>query len=339
MLNGKNLIQTAIMLFALNATFFAQETTIKLPTTDNTSSFNVTKRNNFSILKLNADGGFYVQTDIGIGTIPITGAGRRLMWYAAEAAFRSGYVTGTQWDDSNIGQFSTAMGYNTIASGYTTTAIGNGTTASGDAATAIGAGASAGGYHSTAIGDGTNASGTSSTAIGKGTTASGTYSTAIGKGTTASGSTCIAMGQGTTASGIHSTAIGNYVSTNGKNGALAIGDFSTYDIMDAYADNMMIARFAGGYTFYSNNGLSAGVTVAPGGNSWGSASDSTKKENVLLADGEYFLNSIAKLRLGSWNYKGQDPKDFRHYGPMAQEIFQYFGKDKYGTIGCDTLLA
>ena len=90
---------------------------------------------------------------------------------------------------------------------------------------------------------------------------------------------------------------------------------------------------------YSNSGLTTGSQLAAGGNSWSSISDSTKKENYIKANGEYFLNSLSALKLGSWNYKGQNPENFRHYGPMAQEIFKFFGDDSLGTIGCDTLLA
>lgn len=101
----------------------------------------------------------------------------------------------------------------------------------------------------------------------------------------------------------------------------------------------MTMIFTGGYRLFTNDAATTGATLASGANSWGSVSDSTKKENYLNTDGEYFLNSISKLKLGSWNYKGQNLKIFRHYGPMAQEIYHYFGKDDFGTIGNDTTLA
>jgi len=268
--------------------------------------------------------GFLVEGTYSSGTIPTTGAGTRMMFYPNKAAFRVGYVGSTQWDDANIGDYSVAMGYSTTASGDFSTAMGNSTTASG--------------AHSTAMGNGTTASASRSTAMGYGTTASGGYSTAMGHNTTASEPYSTAMGYYTTASGYYSTAMGNSVSTNGKQGSFIIGDKSTTTVTNCGSINQMMMRFANGYTFYTNSVLSAGVTLSAGGSSWSSVSDSTKKENILLADGEYFLNSISKLRLGSWNYKEQDAKDFRHYGPMAQEIFYYFGKDEYGTIGCDTLL-
>lgn len=44
------------------------------------------------------------------------------------------------------------------------------------------------------------------------------------------------------------------------------------------------------------------------------------------------------MPLSSWNYKGQDAREFRHYGPMAQDFFAVFGHDKYGVSGNDTTI-
>jgi hypothetical protein len=50
-------------------------------------------------------------------------------------------------------------------------------------------------------------------------------------------------------------------------------------------------------------------------------------------------NSMEKsLSLTSWNYIGHDPKQFRHYGPVAQEFFGAFGHDAVGTIGNSTTI-
>jgi hypothetical protein len=133
--------------------------------------------------------------------------------------------------------------------------------------------------------------------------------------------------------------MGNSVSTNNLGGSWIIGDASTATVTNSTAANQMTMRFAGGYNLYTNAGVTAGVTVGAGGNSWSSISDSTKKEHFAKADGEYFLQSISQLRLGSWNYKSQDARHYRHYGPIAQEIFHYFGIDHLGTIGNDTTLA
>src|SRR5438067_4126301 len=98
-------------------------------------------------------------------------------------------------------------------------------------------------------------------------------------------------------------------------------------------------RFNGGYYFISSNsGADIGVQLLPGSNAWAVASDVNRKENFLPVDGETFLEKIAKMNLTTWNYKTQDPKIFRHYGPMSQDFYAAFGKDDLGTIGCDTLI-
>jgi hypothetical protein len=71
-------------------------------------------------------------------TIAESGAGTRLMWYPKKAAFRAGNVTGTAWDDANIGNYSTAFGQDAKASGANATALGANVTASGNNALALG---------------------------------------------------------------------------------------------------------------------------------------------------------------------------------------------------------
>jgi hypothetical protein len=44
------------------------------------------------------------------------------------------------------------------------------------------------------------------------------------------------------------------------------------------------------------------------------------------------------MPLTSWNYKGQDPKTYRHYGPMAQDFYAAFGNDGVGSVGNDTTI-
>ena len=51
------------------------------------------------------------------GATPLSGAGTRLEWIASKSAFRAGKVSGSQWDDAQIGIGSVAMGENVIASG------------------------------------------------------------------------------------------------------------------------------------------------------------------------------------------------------------------------------
>src|SRR5206468_7030638 len=44
------------------------------------------------------------------------------------------------------------------------------------------------------------------------------------------------------------------------------------------------------------------------------------------------------FELSSWNFIGHDPKEFRHYGPMAQDFFAAFGHDGLGQIGSETTI-
>jgi len=67
-------------------------------------------------------------------------------------------------------------------------------------------------------------------------------------------------------------------------------------------------------------------------------SDRNLKENFRPVDGESVLGKIRGLKLTSWNFIGHDPKQFRHYGPMAQDFFEAFGHDGVGTIGTDTTI-
>ena len=50
------------------------------------------------------------------------------------------------------------------------------------------------------------------------------------------------------------------------------------------------------------------------------------------------LGKIRGFELSSWNFIGHDPKEFRHYGPMAQDFFAAFGQDGVGQIGSETTI-
>jgi len=179
---------------------------------------------------------------VGAATLDYGGTGTetKMFFDDSKGAFRVGYVDGTNWDEVNIGFYSTATGYNTTATGYNTTASGNystamgrNTEASGNYSTTIGRNTTANVDYSTAMGLNTNANGIASTAMGENTTASGDYSVAMGRNTTAVGNYSTAIGRSTTASGIYSTAIGfeseaagDYTTTMGRNTA-ASGNYAT----------------------------------------------------------------------------------------------------------------
>jgi hypothetical protein len=80
------------------------------------------------------------------------------------------------------------------------------------------------------------------------------------------------------------------------------------------------------------------VTVIEGEVAYTFTSDKNEKENFRAVDGNEVLKKIRGLELTSWNYKGHDPKQFRHYGPMAQDFYAAFGDDGVGKIGTETTL-
>ncbi|MBI3459179.1 tail fiber domain-containing protein [Candidatus Azambacteria bacterium] len=139
-------------------------------------------------LSLDTDGGIIAKGTYGSGaTLTTSGAGTRFIWYPKKAAFRVGHVDGSRWDDTNIGDYSIAMGHDTIANGPYSTAMGHDTNANGSFSIATGFQTTASGYNSTAMGYNTIASGENSVAIGILTTASGQFSTAMGHSLNVSG--------------------------------------------------------------------------------------------------------------------------------------------------------
>ena len=320
---------------------------------------------------------------VTVGNVPLSGGGRRLLWYADKAAFRVGRVTGPNWDTDSIGYYSFAEGYNskakgqyafaggfaTDASGPFSVALGGNNFSTGFGSVGLGLNNTSGGEASIALGSGVNASGDFSLATGNFTTASGNWSTAMGYASTASGGSSAAIGYNATASGGHSLAIGNNVtasgnistargmdatasgdfsvaigksiSTNGKTGSFFLADSDPFNRGTRIigTPNQMAMRFNGGYYLLTSNAAAdIGVQIPAGGNSWTVISDARRKENFMPVDGEAFLQKISTFNLTSWNYKTQDAKSFRHYGPMAQEFYAAFGKDDHGTIGNDTTI-
>lgn len=232
-----------------------------------------------------------------------------LLWAQSKGAFRSiGQRIGVGGlDPQGFGAFSFAAGYETFASGNSAFCFGQRTSASG-------IGSFAGGFS---------------------TSASGNYSYAYGSQSLASGHNAIALGSGAIADAINSVVIGNG-STNGKTGSFVLGYGNTQ--VKSVSNNQMTMAFTGGYRLYTDNMATVGVLLPANGNAWQVTSDVNKKENFAPVNGEDFLQKISKMNLTSWNYKGQDPKTLRHYGPMAQDFYKAFGQDAYGTIGTDTTI-
>ena len=146
-----------------------------------------------------------------------------------------------------------------------------------------------------------------------------------------------ALWQNTT--GFVKTAVGAdalFSNTTGNNNtAIGFGaDVSTGSLTNATA-------IGAGAVVDASNKVQLGntsVTVIHGQVAFTSGSDKTKKENFRPVDGEEVLKKIRGFELTSWNFIGHDPKEFRHYGPMAQDFFAAFGHDSVGQIGTDTTI-
>lgn len=157
------------------------------------------------------------------GIVPVSGAGRRMMWYADKAAFRTGYVNGLHWNTDSIGDYSLAAGYNTVARGNSAAAFGAQGNANGDFSLTAGYNNVAGGLSAVAMGENTTASGAQSAVFGYTTNAGGNQSFASGHFTKANGHHSVAFGDSSTASGLNSFASGLRAVASGIN-AVAVGE-------------------------------------------------------------------------------------------------------------------
>lgn len=111
---------------------------------------------------------------------------------------------------------------------------------------------------------------------------------------------------------------------------------------DVTAGNLTNATAIGAGAFVNaSNKVRIGntsVTVIEGQVGFTASSDRTKKENFRPVDGAEVLRKIREFKLTSWNFIGHDPKEFRHYGPMAQDFYAAFGHDAVGAIGTPTTI-
>jgi hypothetical protein len=269
-----------------------------------------------------------------------TGLGSIAIGFNAQSWGETSFAAGTSSVAS--GDNSVTLGFFTRAYNLASTAMGYVTEASAKSSTAMGHKTSASGDYATSMGYTTTASGIGSLTGGYESVASGNYATALGYSTTASGIGSTATGYQTTASGNYSTAMGYKVNTSNQKGAFMIGDSDPLNtgVTGIGTEDQFVTRFKNGYYLMtSGNTDRTGAQMWGGQSAWSAISDSTRKEKIVLADGESFLLKLRGLRLGSWNYKNRGAKPERFYGPMAQEVFAAFGKDKYGTIGNDTTVS
>ncbi|HEX8299394.1 MAG TPA: tail fiber domain-containing protein [Rubricoccaceae bacterium] len=261
-----------------------------------------------SVFRVDDGGGLVAIGRLGIGLIPASGEGERMMWYPFRGAFRAGGVNSaepTAWDESNLGFYSWAGGANTVASANYSFAMGDRNRVTG--------------VSGAAFGTSNVATGTAGFTAGNQSRCNGAFCTAIGFQARAYGQGAVALGYRVTADADYAVAIGQRASANGRTGAFVIGDASTTDSLEATANNQFSARYAGGYRLYTNATETAGVTIAGGSGSWTMVSDSTLKEHIVALDGEALLGRLAQLPVSTWRYLAEEDRTVRHAGPMAQD--------------------
>ncbi|MBN2891740.1 MAG: hypothetical protein JXL97_07725 [Bacteroidales bacterium] len=203
-------------------------------------------------------GVLFTGTYNAIGTVANLGAGTRMSFYPSKSAFRAGTVSGTQWDDASVGDYSSAFGLNTTASGdYSfaagrlntsvgvySTAFGYNNSASGVASLAVGATNIAVGLNAFVCGTNNNATagidGDNSIVGGSGNDGFSQNSLTIGIGNDNNGANSIVFGQSskTDANGAGSLAGGNTTIARG-NYSVAFGLGTT---AQAYA-SLVIGRY------------------------------------------------------------------------------------------------
>jgi hypothetical protein len=270
----------------------------------------------------NTNGAVYTGT-FGMGDIPIEGAGTRMMWYPGKAAFRSGYVSSTQWNDGLIGNYSFASGYNTRATQPYSVAFGFNTQATGEGAFAVGNASISSGDYSFSAGHNPQATGDHSIALGRGALATAESAIAIGYHPTADSPYGLSLGNYTYAHGENSVAIG-YHSRALHDGSFICNDYSdVFGYVETTTENQFMVKAAGGTVFYSDDALTTGVELLPGAGAWSILSDRNRKENILTVEPSEYLNRLDSIEVYEWSYIAQD-SSIRHIGPMAQDFYKTF---------------
>jgi hypothetical protein len=231
------------------------------------------------------------------GATPVSGAGTRMMWIPAKGAFRAGKVSGTQWDDANIGTSSIAMGESAKASGLYSVAFGIGSQATGIQTISLGAGASAIGLCSAALGFVARASGSGSTAIGYETEATGEGSVAIGYANDEATARVVADGPLSIAIGTSNYADGSGGVFSSGNGSTAIGSVNSA-ATDASIKALGTGSFAAGYALDGAIESSGTGSVAIGYGSSGGALKASGTGSVAIGQNVSALTNPNVLAFG-----------------------------------------
>jgi hypothetical protein len=269
--------------------------------------------------RVDSAGGLVAMGQIGIGIIPASGAGWRMMWHPQKVAFRAGYAdAGGQFDEGNIGYYSWAGGALSTAAGIYSFAMGNQNTveASAQCGMAMGSG-------NKVWGSGGNI-GTCGLAVGLNNDVLDHVGIALGQNNWSDGDAAVAIGYTSTADADYSMAFGYRASTNGHTGAKVFGDASTTDSIEAVANNEFAVRAAGGYRFRTNATLTTGCNLPAGSGVFSCSSSRLLKDNFASVDGEDVLSRIRSIPVNTWSYTAEGAQ-VKHMGPFAEDFRAAFG--------------
>jgi hypothetical protein len=286
--------------------------------------------------RVDSAGGFVARGSLGIGIIPQSGNGERLMWYPFKGAFRAGGIGsgGTMWDDSNIGFYTWAGGFNTTATGLYAFAMGDGSMATNTGSVAFGNDVVSSGQYATALGERTRAASRGTLASGANCSPVATCTSAHAgtsfRGAPNSNGSSTALGQYVTADADWAIALGYRASVAGRVGSFVFGGSlagasAATDSIRNTADGQATWRVPGGFRIFTNTAATVGVQVNAGGSSWNVISDRNRKENFLGIEGEDILSRIRSLPVTTWQYRDEQDRTVRHIGPMAQDWHAAFG--------------
>ncbi len=258
-------------------------------------------------LEIGGTEGLLVRGTINSGTVRALGAGVRMHWYPRKGAFRVGNAETSYWDDD--GSSNPKMALYSIAMGYQPRA-------SAVASTAIGA-------YNQAIGD---------------------YALSLGSYSQATASHAIAIGTQVYATGIYSIALGSGANTNGRDGAVVIGDDCYFQTAYANMDNQITMRFTGydgssygaAYRFWSwYPDSTAGVYLNSRASGWSAYCSKWHKTNFKEIDGEELLGKIRDIPVTEWNL--YSAPEIKYIGPTAQDFAATFNLNGGDTLGINSV--
>lgn len=129
------------------------------------------------------------------GTVPNLVAGAKFFWSPTKSAFRAGLTDATQWDYTNLGEYSFATGKNTTANGIYSAAGGFLSNTGGQSSFSFGNNVQVSGDYSAGFGSLNSITGTNSFIAGSGNNADGNYSVAFGRGSTANSYGSLVIGR------------------------------------------------------------------------------------------------------------------------------------------------